>query len=84
MARPSLGRPPLSASLGRSASWAALAGYTGLAFDILLLTTYHSPLREATFKYVYSTEELAVSGEVAVARVKAALAWRDEATEAKI
>tara|TARA_B100000795_G_scaffold231855_1_gene189866 strand:- start:342 stop:443 length:102 start_codon:yes stop_codon:yes gene_type:complete len=33
---------------------------------------------------VYSTEELAVSGEVAVARVKAALAWRDEATEAKI
>jgi len=40
--------------------------------------------RWATFKYEHSAEELAVSGEAAVARVKAALAWRDEATEAKI
>ncbi len=36
----------------------------------------------STNKRVYSAEELAVGGEAAIARVKAALNWRDEPTEA--
>eukprot|EP00964_Phaeocystis_antarctica_P088601 scaffold56399_cov54-Phaeocystis_antarctica.AAC.5 len=86
-ARPSLGRPPLSrpasADQPLGPRWPAIPALLSTSY-YLLLTTHYSLLREATFKYVYSTEELAVSGEVAVARVKAALAWRDEATEAKI
>ena len=35
----------------------------------------------STSKYEYTEEELAVDGETAVARVKEALLWRDEATE---
>ena len=36
----------------------------------------------STHMYQYTDEELAVSGEAAIARVKTTLKWRDEATEA--
>lgn len=66
----------LSELHGAKAEW-YLANGDLLSFRITTLFRARS-----THMYHYTAEEMAVSGEEAIARVKRTLKWRDEATEA--